>query len=118
MCKGSIVSAVCQIPIAYRKPDGESLQQLVLRSGYFDNPDELSVDAVEEFLRDKPELVNQWFYFCEDKRTSSGWYIVDDGQRFLVGQIGGQAVAFLDRVSACAEYVVREIGSVAQPRRL
>ena len=112
-----IVSAVCQIPIAYRRSDRESLQQLVVKSGYFEKPDELSVSAVAEFLRRNPELVDQWFYFCEDKRTTAGWYIIDERYRFVVGQINGPKMAISDRVAACAEYVVREIGEVIPPNR-
>ncbi len=117
MREDSVVIRVCQIPTAFRNPNGESLQQLVAKSGYFDASQELSATAVEGRLRSDPWLVDQWFRFCEDKRTSAGWYVVEDNHRFVVGQVGGQSIVFADRVAACAEYIVREIGSVARPDR-
>ena len=112
MTEDTIVSAVCQIPVPYRRPSGKSLHQYVTESGYRDNPEALSVAAVEEFLRKNPALVDEWFLLSEDKRTSGGWYVTEEDDRFVVGQIGGARIEFLDRITACAEFVVREIRTV------
>jgi hypothetical protein len=117
MAEHSVVSAVCQIPLEYRQPEGLSLQHYVEESGYFAKPEELSVAAVVSLLRQNPELVDQWFFFSEDKRTSDGWYVMDDGDRAVVGQIGGPKIVFSDRAEACAEFIVREIREVAPPHR-
>ena len=113
MAENSLATAVCQIAIAFRD---RSLQQAVAESGYSGKPGELSVDAVAQVLRQNPELVDQWFCYCEDKRTSWGWYIIEEGGGFVVGKIDGQKLDFSDRIVACPEFVVREIGEVTRPK--
>jgi hypothetical protein len=116
MVRDLLVHAVCHIPLEYRRPGGKSLQQLVMESGYFEKRGELSVSAVEQYLREHSRLVDDWFGYCEDKRTPAGWYVISEGDRFVVGRVDGDRIEFPDRVAACAEFVVREIGEVTLPR--
>ena len=115
MSEDNVVSAVCRIPLPYRQPDGKPLQRYVAESGYYDNPEALSVDAVTAFLHYNPTLVDEWFLFSENKRTSGGWYLIEEGNEFIVGQIGGARIGFSDRMAACAGFIVREIGEVTPP---
>jgi hypothetical protein len=112
MAEDTVVITVCRIPLAYRRPGGKSLRQYVSESGYRDNPSALSAAAVTEFLRHNPELVDEWFLLSEDKRTSVGWYVIEEGGKFVVGQMNGARIEIADRIAACAEFIVREIGTV------
>jgi hypothetical protein len=108
----SVVASVCGIPIAFRQVGGKSLHQLIAESGYWEMSGQLSAVSIESFLRQSPELVDDWLRYSEDKRTSGGWYFVDEGDRFVVGQIQGRQLIFDDRLVACAEFILREVMSV------
>jgi hypothetical protein len=113
----AIVNAVCRIPVPYRKPGGKSFFQYIAESGYLDNPEALSVDRVTAFLNQNLDMVHEWFLYCEDKRTSGGWYISDEDDKFVIGKIHGARQEFSDRIIACAEFIVREIGDAGATMR-
>lgn len=109
----SVVASVCRIPVAFRQLGGKSLHQLIAESGYWEMSDQLSAVAIERCLRQSPELVDDWLGYSADKRTSGGWYFVDEGAHFVVGQIQGQRLVFADPLVACAEFILREVGAVS-----
>lgn len=111
-----MTAAVCEIAVRYRRPGGKSLHHLVVESGYFDCPGGLSTIAVANYLRDNPELVDEWLRFSEDKRTAGGWYFLEGDRCFIVGRIDGPRTEHADRVAACAEFIVREMGTVTPPK--
>lgn len=63
---------------------------------------------LRSLLAENPELAETWFAYSEDKRTSSGWYLLRSGE---IGQLGNPAShARFDSVEeAVGEYVVREL---------
>lgn len=107
-----MVAAVCSIPLRYRQSDGPSFRQCVVDTGYFDKPEELSVAATAGFLQQHPEFIDPWFNFSEDKRTSSGWFVLDEDDCAVAGQVHGPRIVFSDRTQTCAEFIVREIGGL------
>jgi hypothetical protein len=92
-----------------------SVVSLVDESGYRDAPTALKVEAVAAYLAQHPALVDAWIGYSEDKRVSSGWYVVaSPGERFEVGYYPkGETLYFEDRDRACAEFIVREVRSIA-----
>lgn len=55
-----------------------------------------------------PELLESWFAYSEDKRTSSGWYLSRSGEIGRVSDSESHA-RFESLEEAVAEYVVREL---------
>ena len=106
-----MVATACRIPIEFRSRGDVSLNELVRHSGYLDRPEELTTATVRSELLADTTLVDAWFAYSEDKRASSGWYLVVRGpQAYEVGLVpGGDPLLFSDRVDACAEFVVREL---------
>jgi hypothetical protein len=108
------VERICRLPVEYRTA-GISWRDLVTRSGWPANPEPMLGEQLAEYLRDKPDLVDALFGFSEDKRTSSGWYLQEDGRGgYVVGWYPGSTQnRFADRVLACAEFICHELeGSV------
>jgi hypothetical protein len=59
-------------------------------------------------LKLSPEIMEEWFSYSEDQRTSGGWYLLDSG---VIGQVGSpdSRISFETLEQAVAEYVVREL---------
>jgi hypothetical protein len=70
---------------------------------------------VSAYLAEHPDLVDAWLGYSGDKRASSGWYLVEKpAGTFEVGYYpSGNRLAFTDRGRACAEFIIREIRSIA-----
>jgi hypothetical protein len=75
----------------------------------------LTVDTVSMHLRQHPELIDAWLAYSEDKRTSSGWYVTQcSADSFEVGYYPkGERIFIAGAATACAEFIVREVRSIA-----
>jgi hypothetical protein len=107
---------ICDMPVAFRR-GSKSPIQLLEESGYFEMPNELTIEALAAFIGGHPSVIQVWLRWSEDKRVSSGWYFVRKAGGYIVGQIpNGLQLPFSDDVQACAEFVVREVAAIASQR--
>ena len=111
----NLVADICKIPARLEERGEVSVVTLLDESGYRSAPTDLNVEAVVAYLERHPPLIDAWIGYSTDKRVSSGWYIVEDsGERFVVGWYPqGERFFFEDRYRACAEFIVREVRSIA-----
>ena len=73
----------------------------------------LSVEPIEEFLRENPELITNWLQWSEDKRSSPGYYFREVKGVYVVGHYPeGVRLDFDDPISACADFIVKEVNSI------
>lgn len=109
-----VVTRVCDLPVQFKARGTVSVLDLVDESGYRADPASLTVDAVCAHLRGHPDLVDAWLAYSEDKRTSAGWYVTQrSGDTFEVGHYPeGDRISVTGPVSACAEFIVREVRSI------
>jgi len=110
-----VVARICGLPAQFKAHGTVSVLQLVDESGYRANPGSLTADAVSVYLREHPELIEAWLAYSEDKRTSSGWYVIQlSGDIFEIGDHpNGERLSVTGRAPACAEFIVREVRSIA-----
>lgn len=88
----------------------KSVVTLLREARYFDRHTELSEDAIRAHLATNPELVEDYITYSADKRTGSGWYLIEDG---TVGYYPcGPEMTHKDIVTACAEFIVRELAAI------
>jgi hypothetical protein len=70
------------------------------------------------FLAERPDVLEGWLQWSEDKRTSSGWYFSREDEGFIVGHLpDGPISRFPSMLEACAEFVLREAESIAKDLR-
>jgi hypothetical protein len=105
---------ICRIPEALPR---RSLRDLVDETGYRDLRPTLSRDDVASHLVRHPKLVLDWLRYSENKRTSGGWYLVHPSSGWVVGRLAGpeqeRELRFGSGPEACAEFILRELDSVA-----
>jgi hypothetical protein len=114
VCQDVMIENVCRIPADFRALQTRSVVDLVKSSGYLDDPDSLTVEAVTLHLRSNPGLVDAWLMYSRDKRSRSGWYIrkAGDGKYEVGWYPDGERLALTDSVLATAEFIVREMGTI------
>jgi hypothetical protein len=110
------VARVCRLP-AETAALNRSAMDVVARSGYQRFAGEIGVKEIETYLDGHPELVPIWLQWSEDKRTSSGWYLVRiDPQTYEVGHLErSETIPMLraDATGACATFILAEVRSIA-----
>ena len=109
------LEAVCRLAHDLRRFKSKSPVELLEESGYLARRQTISVRAIAERLRQAPNWVEAWFTYSQDKRTSSGWYVqqAESGCFVVADYPDGETLEFKDRVDACAEFVSRELRSLA-----
>jgi hypothetical protein len=110
-----LIARICALPVQFKARGDVSVLQLVEESGYRNAPSELVAELVVRHLSEHPELIEAWFGYSEDKRTSSGWYLVQrSGDTFEIGYFPkGEQMLIKGRAQACAEFIVREVREIA-----
>src|SRR5882724_7953864 len=108
----AFIEQICNLPIEFRR-GSKSPIRIIRESGYCEAPNELTIDAVHAFLRDNDHLIQAWLEWSQDKRVSSGWYLVCKNGEYTVGRLpDGPQLRFNDDREACAEFVVREVAAI------
>ncbi len=104
------IAYLCQLPRMFRE-GAESAYKLTHKSRT--SPEVITVDTVKAVLGTDPQLIDEWQRWSQDKWTSSGWYLENQGGSHVVGHIPrGDRLVFPDAASACAEFIVRELRDI------
>jgi hypothetical protein len=105
---------ICHIPEALPR---RSLRELVADSRYRDLRSALNRDDIAAHLARHPRLVLEWLRYSADKRASGGWYLLHPSSGWVVGRLAGpdeeRELRFGTGPEACAEFILRELDSVA-----
>jgi len=110
-----VIANICALPVHLKARGTASIDQLVEESGYRSARGTVTTGAVYAHLREHPHLIDAWLAYSEDKRASSGWFVTrSSSDRFEIGRDpSGERIPVADRVAACAEFIVREVDSIA-----
>jgi hypothetical protein len=93
---------------------GYSISRQLQRIGYRQIRPFLNEALLETRLQARPELIDPWLAYSDDKRTSGGWYLTRDGESWVVGRLGTKtegavADSFSVGARATAVFVLREL---------
>jgi hypothetical protein len=113
----NVIEHLCRLPIDFYG-GSKSILQLINASGFAQNPSVLSASSISRYLAHHPEIIEAWILWSDNKRASSGWYFKRQADGYIVGSHpNGEVFSFADPISACSEFIVREIPSIASPPR-
>jgi hypothetical protein len=87
---------------------GVSLWEALTLSRYRDLRASFGPEDLRPLLDAHRDLLEVWFAYSEDKRTTGGWYLTRSGE---LGQVADSdsRIRFGSPAEAVAEYVVREL---------
>ena len=88
---------------------GLSLRGALRQIGYGRIRNELSLEKMREALDADPALIQAWMSYCQDKRTSGGWYLDPNGLE--IGRLDdpGSSVKLESISEITAAYVLSEL---------
>ena len=112
------VDTVCRLPTDYASFRIYTAVELLRRSGYVAVRSEVTVERLAASLAAHPDWVEAWFAWSAENRARMHWFIRDCGPEkweiaWFDGDANRRSMSFADRTRACAEYVLRELESIA-----
>lgn len=112
MAPDAVVERISSLPVDFYG-GSKSMVQLISESEVARFPSALSVQPICTYIAANPQLVDHWLRWSENRRVSAGWYFIRRAGGFAVGfHPDGEVLNISDRYLACAEFIVREVGSV------
>ncbi|MEK6703233.1 MAG: L-threonylcarbamoyladenylate synthase [Planctomycetota bacterium] len=97
------------LEILSRDRKEESLDESIAR--YREMRRSISAQDLVPLLQQEPYLVRDWIEYCDNKRTTGGWYVLESGE---VGNLTtGKSMQFDSLPWAVAEFVLLELDSMA-----
>jgi hypothetical protein len=113
--KDTVAERVCRLPVDFRTIRTVSSIALVQNSGYLERPTDLTRKSVLGVLRKSPSLIDEWLLWSENQRTTPAWAFYEVANGYRVHLVGGdEEMVFTDKFEACAEFVMRQIQSIAR----
>jgi hypothetical protein len=105
---------VCHIAREFGQRGAPSLEALLQASSYRAVREELDAAQIEDILKSKPDLIEDWLHFSEDKRTTYGWSFYPVSDAWVVSQPFPKQGAPVERrhgsaSAACADYILTEL---------
>jgi hypothetical protein len=89
---------------------GRSLADLLSLTEYPRIRRELHEPLLAEWLRTRPGVSRRWVHWSEDKRTSSGYYVVQMNEGWRIGSLSSDVTwEYTNESDAVAAYILREL---------
>lgn len=83
------------------------MSQALLETDYLSLRKEFCSKDLVPLIQSRKDFINEWIIYSEDKRTSGGYYIMEDG---VIGQVDEpETMRFGSIEEAVAEYIVKEL---------
>ncbi len=101
------VALICEFARTFRDDRIRSPREIYAATGYAGEHAAISQEAIEAALAARPDLIEYWLGYSEDKRCSAGWYMTKRGNRWTVGYFSSDRgrvweLLFESPVRACA----------------
>jgi len=90
-----------------------SMITLLRESGYYKFYKEIDPIDILQVLTELRECIKYWITWSENKRTSSGWYIINRNNKYIVGfypeNKNSKLEEYDNEAEACANFIKKEI---------
>lgn len=110
-----VINRILSLPDKFQKLGNQTFDNLLKDSGYAEISGQIREDDILEAIKQHPEVVKSWFDWSENKRSSSGWFIKEDKEKYVVSFFpdteGKEITETKDIYKACACFIKKEIES-------
>jgi hypothetical protein len=116
--KNDLAAEIVLLPRKFHSLGTVSMFSLLEATGYFRLHDQISEADIQAALVRCPECVQEWMQYSEDKRTSSGWYLIQNEEGcYETGHVADAGnytnrVQYENMIDACASFIKHEIESI------
>jgi hypothetical protein len=112
-----IIESIIRLPAMHNTYGDVSIKTLLTQTGYNDNYKNIQVKDILAGLNENPLLADTWLTYSDDKRSSSGWYILPAGDdKYQVGYYPETqdipVREYTELNQACAVFIKQELEDI------
>jgi hypothetical protein len=113
----NIINEIINLPEKFYALGNISIYSLLEETGYFERHNQVSEAILLGELINRPQSVNQWLNWSDNKRSASGWYFkLNTNGKYVVGYFplseNSIQLEYNDSKEACAAFIAREIEEI------
>ena len=116
MDKEKMLDNIVFLPRQFNTDRNISVYNLLKRSGYFDFANDISTNDIKNAINKRPDVVEDWLNWSENKRVSQGWFFKNDSEKYIVDyfpyKTNVKRSAISDAYEACAIFIKNEIEDI------
>ncbi len=113
-----VIFKILSMPKDFMTLGNKSMVQLLKESGYLEQKAKVTKDGIREFLSTHLDFVESWERYSQDKRSSSGWYLLREDNIWTVGyfNVGEKEheQTYTSGLEACAVLILNELEQLAE----
>lgn len=112
-----IAEKIISIPVVLNDGSDITSHSVLRDTGYFESPSSITVKILAKALGKKPEYIDSWLNWSDNKRTVAGWYFIrTKSGTFEVGFFpkhdGPDPIEYSEILQACANFIKHEIEDI------
>jgi hypothetical protein len=112
-----VIYKLLQIPEDFRSKN-KSLVTLLKETGYHIFHDQISVEAIIEILKKKPQFISEWLLWSENQRSTPTTYFTKGDEWCFVGHSPEskdfKEINTKDEYFACASFVKLQVEQISE----
>tara|TARA_Y100000389_G_C17073478_1_gene323144 strand:+ start:80 stop:436 length:357 start_codon:yes stop_codon:yes gene_type:complete len=82
--KQNIIHLILGLPREFNNQKDKSFKQLLEETGYFEVRNQIQKKDILEIIKKCPEFIKDWFTWSENKRVTSGWFLKEEKEKYVV----------------------------------
>ncbi|MDB5226366.1 MAG: hypothetical protein JWN78_559, partial [Bacteroidota bacterium] len=108
-----VILKLITMPIEINKRN-ISVYEFLKELQYFKLYNDIKEDDIRNELEQYPDYIKYWMIYSEDKRSSSGWYLLKTNNTYIVDYFPNenQNLEFVNPEAACANFIKKEIEDI------
>lgn len=112
-----LIKRILFLPKEFHNKRDVSIYSLLKESGYFEFYEYINETNTYNALTANQQCIDDWISWSEDKRSNSGWYLINtENETFIVGHMASDSqfktTEYFDRIEACAAFIKHEIEEI------
>ncbi|MFL5741037.1 MAG: hypothetical protein ACJ75B_12520 [Flavisolibacter sp.] len=114
MVNKDLIKKIISLPKKYYTEGNSSIHSLLEQIDHF-KEEELNEEEIADALSQNPSCIVDWLRWSEDKRSSEGWYLVEENGKYVLGYYPGgkfKQQVNTNGADACAAFILRELNQL------
>ena len=115
----SLIEQICEVPINFKNPIHFSIniqEKFIQKLKKRNIEDKIRIDQIISYIKNNPDLVEKWIYYCEDKRGGFPVYFSKKNNKYEFGGLDKELDHFRPVLISespelpCSLFIIFELG--------
>jgi hypothetical protein len=108
-----IIKRIIEIPLKIHEQYNKSQYQIIIETKYIDYYNKINIENIKNALLGNDKLIQHWYNYSSDKRTSNGYFLSENNYIYEIGYIKNRKYEIINtfslKLDACANFIKIEL---------